>query len=108
MHKAIINNVYLAPKAEGRDGNCRRGTVYMSLSGFAAKFGDPHEADYSEEGIDGYGKVTAIWHIHTPRGAVHVRDYWWNPPDELSIGASNAKSTLWLRAWLRKHGVKCE
>jgi len=106
MHAPIVNNVSLASAYKGTFG-CRRGTVFETLDGFARKFGNPHVEDFSEDGLDGAGKVHAIWTVETPRGIVEVRDYWWNPKDQLSIGAPNGLAALWCRAWLRLHGVKC-
>ena len=44
------------------------------------------------------------WRIETPRGGVHLYDYWWNGRRELSIGGPSRKAALWLAAYLRTNG----
>ena len=108
MHQVIIKNVCLASVLKDDIGSYRIGTAFESLESFARKFGDPHEADYSETGLDGAGKVHAIWDIDTPRGLAHIRDYWWNAQDQLSIAAADSRAFLWVKNWLRIHGVRAE
>ena len=110
MISPIIRNVALATAEQSKNttGSCRRGTCYTGLHKFASRFGNPHESNFSENGLDGAGKVHAIWYVATPRGVVAIRDYWWNGAEEMSIAADNRKAALWCRAWLRNHGVSCK
>ena len=107
MEKPYTNNVCLASNCDTTHGSSRYGTAFLSIEQFGRKFGNPHEQNFSEEGIDGAGKVHAIWYITTPRGVGAVRDYWWNPSDQLSIAAPNKWVYLWVKGWLRVHGVRC-
>jgi len=105
MYRPFINNVCLASEyTPAKSG--RFGTAFLTLEAMGRKFGDPHVQDFSEDGVDGAGKVHAIWTIDTPRGIAEVRDYWWNPKDQLSIGADNKWAFLWAKNWLRCMGVR--
>ena len=106
MYKPIINNVRLAPMGASEQGH-RLGTAFLTLKQFEQKIGKPHYADYSRDGIDGDGKVHAVWIIKTPRGNAAVRDYWWNPKDQLSICAPDFMTFLWAKNWLKIQGVEC-
>jgi len=116
IQRAVINNVSIATinQAKDRDyqikdfGLCRRGTCWMSIPSFSEKFGNPHEQNFTDDGLDGAGKVHVVWYINTPRGIVDIRDYWWNGKNELSIASGNNKSLRWAKYWLRIHGVKAE
>jgi len=100
-------NVCLASAAgEERENTCRMATCFLPIEDFAKKFGDPHESDFSEDGLDGAGKVHVTWYVKTPRGVVGIGDYWWNPKDQLSIWASNYWSALWTVKWLKLYGVR--
>lgn len=105
MHRPIIKNVCLAPT--WKPGGHRCGTLFCSLTDFVRRVGSPHVSNFSEEGIDGAGKVHAEWTFATPRGPASVYDYWWNHEGQLSIGAQDHRAALWCRAWLRLHGFKC-
>jgi len=107
MKKPYINNVCLA-SAGATEKGYRQGTAFLTLQEFAKKFGDPHQSNFNEDGIDGSGKVHAIWIIKTPRGNAAVRDYWWNPETELSICAPNRMAYLWTKGWLKCYDVKCK
>ena len=105
MLAPIIKNVRLA--STWKPAGSRQGTLFCSLEEFAKRVGSPHVKDFSKDGIDGAGKVHAAWTIDTPRGPVEIHDYWWNPSNQLSIGASDSRAALWCRAWLRLHGFRC-
>ena len=106
MQRPYINNVCLADKFMGHSG-WRMGTVFMTLEQFSRKFGSPHAENFGADGIDGAGKVHAVWHINTPRGPVEVGDYWWNPADQLSVRTGNWYAFLWAKGWLNMHGARC-
>jgi hypothetical protein len=80
-------------------GRC--GTVRATLQELARRMGPPHQsaADFAD------GKVSACWTIATPRGPVHVRDYWWNASEEQSIGAATYRAAMWAARWLRRNGI---
>ena len=86
-------------------GCCRRGTCRANIVNFANRFGNPHEQNTTEDGIDGAGKIHYVWYIHTPRGTARIQDYWWNGENELSVVAGNNKIASWVGWWLRKHGL---
>ena len=106
MYQSIINNVCLASIAKFSPGG-RSGTVFATKEQLATKLGDPHEQDWSEEGIDGAGKVHFTYTIDTPRGPVEIGDYWWNPKDQQSIRGP-WWACLWAMKWLRIHGFRTE
>ncbi len=106
MNRPLTNNVCIAMAIKSTTGCFRQGTAFITLQDFAAKFGNPHQSNSKESGIDGAGKVHAIWIIDTPRGTTTIHDYWWNPPDQLSIGASDYRAAQWCRGWLRTQGIK--
>ena len=106
MHKPIINNVCLSDTYSWHTGISKIATAFIDLETFGRRFGDPHDQDFSENGIDGAGRVHAIWHIDTPRGIVQISDYWWNPENQLSIRAATKKAALWVISWLKIHGIK--
>jgi hypothetical protein len=108
MHNPIVNNVCLSSTHYWTAGRGRRATAFLTLEDFGRKFGDPHDQDFSEDGLDGAGKVHALWSIDTPRGKVEISDYWWNAKDELSIRAETKKAALWVVSWLKIHGVKAK
>ena len=82
----------------------RAGTITgCTLDQFQSIFGEPHET-----GID--GKITRLWYFQTPRGIVAVYDYWWNGPNELSIGLRNGalgdiRAKRWAVRYFREHGL---
>ena len=113
--RIISRTVALAPIKRTVLGG-RVGTLHTSLEDFASRVGNPHEAaprehwrNYSgHDLIDGAGKVSAIWHLDTPRGPVEIGDYWWNNPEELSIRAKDMRAKLWAVRWLKHHGFKAD
>jgi len=98
-------------------GGFRDGTIYATLQAFAARIGDPH---LSGDRSDWYnydkaslcdGRVSAQWHLSTPRGLVTVQDWWLNDHGTLSIGTnytSDRRATLWAVRWLRDKGIDSE
>jgi len=108
MIKPYLNNVSLSNIFKSIPGSCRRGTVFISLSEFGRKFGDPHISNFSNDGVHGDEKIHAMWTVDTPRGPVNIYDYWWNPKAQLSIGAKDKYSFLWCKGWLKMHGVECK
>jgi len=118
--KSIKKSVVLATAEENRDefsvpkkwrcgGRC--GTLFTTIESFGEKVGDPHERapkyrDYDGEGIDGAGKITALWRFITPRGQVEVSDYWWNPIDQLSVRALDVRALRWFRRWAKICGLQ--
>lgn len=83
----------------------RTGTVFMTKDDLEREFGSP-QWSYDEERDGSEDKIKYIYVFDTPRGAVHVRDYWWNGPDEQSISASNSKANLWIKSYLKNLGYK--
>jgi hypothetical protein len=86
----------------------RSGTAVADYERMRELFGEPHHfapyRDY-ESPQDGDGKVTTVWTFKTPRGIVHVRDYWWNGEGEWSIGAESYKAALHVCRALRRAGI---
>jgi hypothetical protein len=82
----------------------RLATLWATRGELEAVFGPPQWELSNEDVSD--GKVTYIFQFDTPRGPVHVRDYWWNQENEQSIAAENTKAALWLRSFMRNHGYK--
>lgn len=90
-------------------GRC--GTLFLSLEDFARRVGDPHKQVPRDQWrkydqydlLDGAGKISAIWYFDTPRGLVEVSDYWWNPPDQLSIRAADRRALRWFLRWAVIH-----
>lgn len=80
----------------------RTGTVYVTKEKLMELFGSP--TVIFEPG----DKVTFIYQFDTPRGPAHVRDYWWNGPEEHSIASSGPKANLWVKSFLRNHGLKTQ
>lgn len=110
-----IQNLRPNPRIPNRfQGGGRVGTLFCTLQEFAFAAGDPHCTtsrdrwyDYEGEGIDGAGKVTAEWHIRTPRGLATIHDFWSSPKGVLSVGVAiygDSRSALWVIRWLRAHG----
>lgn len=108
----IARNVCLASVYRPNLG-CRIGTRYgVTLYDLANLIGSPHVAapkedwyDYTKDLYDGAGKVSAIWQIDTPRGPADLRDYWWNKRDEISIGAADHRTLLWVHRWMDMHNL---
>lgn len=88
--------VFPAPVARVSGG--RAGTATVTLDALRSILGAPHYASQN-------GKVTAGWVFYTPRGIAEVRDYWWNGPNEQSIGADNRRAAMWLCRYLRQLGI---
>lgn len=76
-------------------GSARIGEVRANLGELRAAFGNPHDPSAGSD-----GKVTKVWTFETPRGKVHLRDYWWNAADEWSIGATSRKAAKWLERYV--------
>lgn len=91
--------VYLNPHATA-SGTSRCGTVFATLDDVRRVLGRESET----ASVD--GKVKAQWKFDTPRGTATIHDYWWNPPDQQSIGARNRMAALWLRRHLRALGLR--
>ena len=108
MEQVILNNVRLDPDGDYADMHHRTGTASISLGEAWGILGPAHLDDPSPEGVDGAGKVHALWFIHTPRGSATLYDYWWNGENVLSIGAGGRRSTLWAVKWLRLRGIPCK
>lgn len=87
-------------------GASRVGTVQASLSDLIAVLGEPTVPKSMD------GKVTKVWVFDTPRGPAALRDYWWNAPNEWSIGAVDHRAARWLRryieALLSGEAVSCQ
>lgn len=113
----IMHHVSISPTHKPVLGG-RSGTAWISIAEFARRFG-PHSAQWD----DPDAKVKVVWTIDTPRGPCEVRDYWWNAENEMSIAVpchdgdfgsmtysarKARKASLWVRKWLRAHGVACE
>ena len=107
MKTVYIKNVCLASTFKNTN-SYRLGTLFESIESFARKTGNPHVNNFSKEGIDGAGKVHVIWQIQTPRGIGEIRDYWWNPKEQLSICAPNRIVFLWIKGWLKAFGFRAE
>jgi len=88
-HRVAAELVRLVPPHAGRDG-WRIGTIVATEAELIQALGPPYDP-----GAD--GKVTRAWMFHTPRGFVTVRDYWWNMPEEWSIGGTDPRAVRWLR-----------
>ena len=73
----------------------RRGTLRRAESDLIAAFGEPVDPGYSD------GKVTKSWRFSTPRGAVDIRDYWWNGHGEWSLSSVDSKAIIWLRQFVK-------
>ncbi len=82
-------------------GGGRIGTIRgFTLDRVREIFGEPQETD-----ID--GKVQCEWTFITPRGPVTVYDYWWNAPDELSIGQrGDRRAAYWIARVFRDIGAR--
>lgn len=78
----------------------RSGTAIAARSLLYVRLGMPTSDKPSDD-----GKVTVRWCYLTPRGYAELRDYWWNPPGEWSIGADSKGAALWLCAYLRAQGI---
>jgi hypothetical protein len=94
MHKPIINNVCLSPVLRSVVGHGRCGTAVITLAELESRLGAPHLLGSGDD------KITARWHLDTPRGPVEISDYWWNGPREQSIRGSY-RACLWAAAWMR-------
>lgn len=94
-----MSAVRLAPFVRDMAGCGRAGTCMATLADLRRAFGAPTYAGSDD------GKVTAGWIFDTPRGPAEVRDYWWNAPDEMSIGAGSRKAAMWLARLLRRAGL---
>jgi len=77
----------------------RTGTVYTTKEHFEEVFGPPQ---IDEPGDD---KVTFIHCFITPIGYVHVRDYWWNKNNELSVSAETKAAQACLGMLLKQHDI---
>ncbi len=80
----------------------RSGTVVAPFAKLVELFGEPHSFERYRDYDD--AKVTITWTIKTPRGCVHLRDYWWNLEGEWSVGAESRKAAMWLCRELRRAG----
>lgn len=78
----------------------RMGTATAEESRLCELFGPPFR-------VTG-GKVTKRWIIKTPRGAVELRDYWWNAKNEWSIGSATESAARWAVRFLRAHQVTAQ
>lgn len=111
--RMVRDNVCLASTAASLNGSCRTGTRYgVTLHDLAKRLGNPHEAapvedwyDYDKDLVDGAGKVSASWHITTPRGVVEIRDYWWNKRDEMSLASVDPRAVIWVHRWLDLNNI---
>jgi hypothetical protein len=72
-------------------GASRKATVFAERYVLRELFGAPTNPAFFD------GKVTEVWTFQTPRGLVHLRDYWWNRDGEWSVGAHTGKAAQWLR-----------
>lgn len=72
------------------DGEARRGTLRATRAELEAILGVPEPVDDADE------KVTIRWSVTTPFGRAVVRDYWWNAPDEWSIGCVTDPAAHWI------------
>jgi len=75
----------------------RTGTVFAPRSRLEDVLGAPDVTPIDD-------KVKVRWMIDTPRGAVCVRDYWWNQATEWSV-VGNRLATLWALAFFRAHAI---
>lgn len=100
MKQIILDNVRPSSTMLDTIGTGREGAVIATQEQLTELLGNPFR--YTEAESD--GKFTVEWYLATPRGPVCVHDYWWNKPDEFSLGGKRL-AVRWAAAWFRAHGL---
>ncbi len=74
------------------NGTFRVGTFHARAGALIEALGEPHYGHGDKTGLE--------WHLDTPAGPATLYDYWWNAPDEWSIGGTCAEAATHVSEFL--------